>query len=662
MDRDWVTPSKPTRGFVAPEDATPETPLWRIVRTDKAARFTHGNRSGLIRYGRCTAFESASDLRAFAVFVDRHPDFVLGNGHHQDLVDPATIIELPGGKVSYKTRGIGGAAPKSVTVTLKNANHQLWVTQTPWEPIPIQHRNWIKNKPAYLRSEEVAEEREEMPPMDDSADTNSLAKNVILYGPPGTGKTYNTILQAVRIIDGSEAESIGEAKARWDELRQEGRIEFVTFHQSYGYEDFVEGIRPVMWEEAGQTPRYEVFEGILKTIALRALGAMLEPTETQRGGDSDTLLTSLLPFSLVWKHLQREVASGPLQIQNLSRNGQTIIRQISERGTISSGHKPTPLTSNRESLASVYTAFAAAKASIGISDVMTVPGVRGHLNYLAAIYNYIKSKEGEWRQSIERDEEIGAAGDVEETDPMQAAQDYLALGTDSGYRLNTVDPPRYVLVIDEINRGNISKIFGELITLIEDDKRIGGDLALTVTLPHSRDTFGLPANLYLLGTMNTADKSIALVDVALRRRFEFEEMMPRFTDGTCRDMTPEMRAVIVRLNERIVLRKDRDHQIGHAFFVSVRSADDFNRVFAKRVIPLLQEYFYGDWESLRYVLGEAQSAARLVVPLDDGNEPGARNRWQWYRDAGVSLGILQTMIRNYKIGNYGNGLAGDVDA
>ena len=188
----------------------------------------------------------------------------------------------------------------------------------------------------------------------------------------------------------------------------------------------------------------------------------------------------------------------------------------------------------------------------------------------------------------------------------EIVQRFLAEGDKSGYKLKQASLcTRYVLIIDEINRGNISKILGELITLIETDKRLGVDdeqNSLIVTLPYSGEKFAIPANLYVVGTMNTADKSIALVDVALRRRFEFEEMQVRM--DLCNGLTDQMRFALTELNRRITLRKDRDHQIGHAYFIRVADLAGFNQQFRKQIIPLLQEYFYNDWDGVRYVLGE----------------------------------------------------------
>jgi 5-methylcytosine-specific restriction endonuclease McrBC GTP-binding regulatory subunit McrB len=209
---------------------------------------------------------------------------------------------------------------------------------------------------------------------------------------------------------------------------------------------------------------------------------------------------------------------------------------------------------------------------------------------------------------------------------------------------------RYVLVIDEINRGNISKILGELITLLENDKRMPAENSLIVTLPYSGDKFAVPANLSLLATMNTTDKSIALVDVALRRRFEFEEL--RVDLSVCRSLDDDMRLVLEKLNDRITLRKDRDHQIGHAYFVHVADEKSFNTRFRRQVIPLLQEYFYNDWEGLRYVLGElSNSEGRFIRRVKGADDREARTKWQWFFDAVAdkdTLNCLEALRANYQ--------------
>ncbi|TAE90591.1 MAG: hypothetical protein EAZ81_09520 [Verrucomicrobia bacterium] len=305
-------------------------------------------------------------------------------------------------------------------------------------------------------------------PADEEIDTDPIiapskhesAKNLILYGPPGTGKTYSTIDRALEIIDpelvaSTTGDTAGrkQRKARFDELLQAKRIGFVTFHQSFSYEDFVEGLK-ASTDQKGQV-KYEVEDGIFKQMC------------------------------------------------------------------------------------------SAAAAS---SD----------------------------------------------------------------------DPIPYVLIIDEINRGNISRVFGELITLVEDSKRAGEPEALSVKLPYSKEMFSVPSNLHLIGTMNTADRSLAQVDIALRRRFVFEELMP---DTTVLKQIPliegiDVARMLTAMNSRIEILYDREHTIGHAFFISLRNnptITELEQIFVGKILPLLEEYFFEDWEKIRLVLGDHQKPNHLAI-------------------------------------------------
>jgi 5-methylcytosine-specific restriction protein B len=210
----------------------------------------------------------------------------------------------------------------------------------------------------------------------------------------------------------------------------------------------------------------------------------------------------------------------------------------------------------------------------------------------------------------------------------------------------------YVLIIDEINRGNTSRIFGELITLIESTKRAGQDEAMDVILPYSQERFTVPDNLYIIGTMNTADRSLALIDTALRRRFDFIEMMPDpslIKDNDKNSIVIEgidIQQMLTTINNKIEALYDREHNIGHAFFMKLKDDPTLPKlayIFKNNILPLLEEYFFEDWDKIIKVLGNSGIYTENNVNLGQGFENIGKN----YQRNNSALDKADTYINIY---------------
>lgn len=450
--------------------------------------------------------------------------------------------------------------------------------------------------------------------------------NQILYGPPGTGKTYNTINKALEILgEKIDGKSRAEIKAKFDEYRQNGQIEFVTFHQSFSYEEFVEGIKPKLTDSSegveSSEMSYTIKSGIFKEICDRAKQNTKEFITNQKV----TQFCVLDKNKTLWRLYTLPDASIDNDFFDECIKGEYVKAYYDYGG----------VALNKEAKSGDYIVIPSINYG-EMSKTIRAFGVLGNEKEADKQGEYCRKVEWLWvAESTDKILRFSEANFNRATfqrvnQGKEAIIDYMnvLLNKDN---VNFETKP-YILIIDEINRGNISKILGELITLIEPSKRIGGDEELRITLPYSNDEFGVPSNLYIIGTMNTADRSIALLDTALRRRFEFVEMMPNckelqkirlvgndedYANSSIDEWNAErakvLYEILTAMNNRIEFLLDREHTIGHAFFFEkaikkdgyfVLSLDSLKEIFAKKIIPLLQEYFYDNYAKIQAVLND----------------------------------------------------------
>ncbi|MFW1810923.1 McrB family protein [Acinetobacter ursingii] len=399
--------------------------------------------------------------------------------------------------------------------------------------------------------------------------------NRILFGAAGTGKTFNTINHALSIIENKSLEILQkeereDLKNRFDEYKNKGQIKFVTFHQSFSYEDFVEGIRAESDEDGNLT--YLVKDGIFKEISIDA---------------------------------QIEIAT--IEIQENVPTEQSITNAI---GRLIERAKQTELVfyTKRNAEIKVISNSSGTLFALNSKDSTIPLSIRHIQNYLKTQQeNIVDNRAYEWAIA-------------------------KSLRPEVEYDKTKLDSKPYVLIIDEVNRGNISRIFGELITLIEDSKRAGADEELSVTLPYSKQEFTVPNNVYIIGTMNSSDRSLTGLDIALRRRFTFIEMPPQ--PNLLKDVSVEginIERLLTVINQRIEILLDRDHCLGHANFMSLEqqpTLDNLSNIFKQKVIPQLQEYFFDDWAKINLVLngnGMLQSKSiekSVIFPNVDFEELG----------------------------------------
>lgn len=362
--------------------------------------------------------------------------------------------------------------------------------------------------------------------------------NTILYGPPGTGKTYNTILRAAEIVKNRKIDSYDEALEIF-RANLHGQIEFITFHQNYSYEDFIQGLRPDAENDKELT--FEKKDGVFKIIADKALKNII--ASKQPPVVKKTFEEAFNEF--VNPLVEGETEEIEVKMKKVSYFITAVTNKSIEFRKTSGG---TEHTLSISTLRKMY-------------EAESVLDIQGLSSYYTPLLDQL-----------------------------------IKIGKDSSGKKEIVERKNYVIVIDEINRANISRVFGELITLIEPDKRSHGKIPMEARLP-SGDSFVVPSNLHIIGTMNTADKSIALLDIALRRRFEFESMYPKYEidDQEIYDVE-----ILKKINDQIIKSKGHDFQIGHAYFMGENK--DLVQRMNKKVIPLLLEYYMNDEKEVTRIL------------------------------------------------------------
>lgn len=492
---------------------------------------------------------------------------------------------------------------------------------------------------------------------------NVMPLNQILYGPPGTGKTYHTIEAAVKAAEpefyrelninpqhGATKAQRSTLQSKYQALCDEKRIRFVTFHQSYGYEEFVEGLRADTLD--GQI-HYKVEAGIFKKSVNRAKAKHVSQLALPSSYSLDK--------RKIWK----------MSLGNtLTNEGEMIFKECIDNNYVLLGYGEDIDFAGCDSPAKIKQKFIDAGYEIkpqdynvtavntlvnkmSLGDLVIVSDGNYKIKAIAEITSdysclnderdwYFQKRDVKWLMVFDESrpvDELCSSVLSQMTlyhlkDSVISRDKLSALLNESKQALEQVK--NHVLVIDEINRGNISKIFGELITLIEPSKRQGEDEALSLTLPYSGDSFSVPNNLHIIGTMNTADRSLAMMDTALRRRFDFVEMMPKpeLLAG-CVVAGIDLEQLLTTLNKRIEILYDREHTLGHAFFMPVKALMDAGEkaqaftalvsVFQNKVIPLLEEYFFEDWHKIRLVLADNQKQAALQFVREQKQESNALN-------------------------------------
>lgn len=486
-----------------------------------------------------------------------------------------------------------------------------------------------------LASNTTIDSKTENSNLNDMETNNMHPLNQILFGPPGTGKTYNTISEALKIVDNKfyeqNADDRDVLQKRFNELlikeweNTNGQVAFCTFHQSFSYEDFVEGIKPKATDD--KKVYYEIEDGIFKSIC--RLADAKNNAQALAKKNLVSLTQQQFNDAIFYKVSLGDTSKAEgKEVYDYCINNNVISIGFGEGIDFTGKDEEEVNELINDNKIDPYSAKAINyfKNYLQVGNYVIISNGNLYIRALGRVTGkYIFEKEAgighnhfrsvEW---IFKDVEIPVNEFYQKNLSQQTIyklkKEFIIptffVKAERQAEIKT-EPKNFVIIIDEINRGNVSSIFGELITLIEPTKRAGNPEALEVVLPYSKKRFTVPSNVFIIGTMNTADRSIESLDTALRRRFSFKEMAPKSelirTEGESKGVIEgiDLIKLLDKMNDRIEKLIDKDHKIGHSYFISINSIQGLQLAFKDKVIPLLEEYFFGDFGKIGLVLGNS---------------------------------------------------------